>query len=248
MAANTAAKKSEPTACECSLYEAVISAQLTEENLANGTYETFSIGCEATTKNTFAPGHDAKLKSALIRWGADEGMEVARLAGGVRTVATAQHWADTHGFSTQVAAGIKKAQEKAAAKAARATKKAAPKPERALAQSAGLVAPETPSEPAKSLAEIVAAEEAAHAAEVAANRPAPEWDDEPTERRAPVSDGDDEVLNAAAREERERGLVICKVGRWEREGRLNEGTFSYRDKSGELKETDKFTFLRNKGE
>jgi hypothetical protein len=238
----TAAKKSTATACECSKYEAVISEQLTEENLANGTYETFTTGCEATTKNTFAPGHDAKLKSALIRWGADASMEVARLAGGVRTTADVMHWAGSHGFSTQVAAGIEKAQAKAAAKAGRAARKSPPKAERKLAESAGVVAPA-----AKPLADIVAEEEAKHAAEVAASRPTPEWDDEPTERRAPVSDGDDEVLNQSAREERDRHLVIAKVGRWEKEGVISEdGSFSYRDSKGELKSTDRFTFLRNK--
>lgn len=242
----TAAKKSTATACECSKYEAVISAELTEENLANGSYQTFSTDCTATTRNTFAPGHDAKLKSALIRWGADAGMEVARLAGGVRTTASAQHWADSHGFGTQVAAGIKKAQEKQAAKAARAAKKAAPKAERVLAEKAGLVATETPSEAAKNLAEIVAAEEAAHAAEVAASRPEPEWDDEPQAAAdAPVLE-DEAAMNTAAREERERHLVKAKVGRWEREGVLNDDkSFSFRDKSGDLKTVakGKFTLL-----
>lgn len=251
MTANTApaAKKSAATPCECSKYEAVISAQLTEENLADGSYEEFTTGCTATTKNTFAPGHDAKLKSALIRWGADQGMSISRLAGGMRTTADAQHWADMHGFGTMVAAGIKKAQEKAAAKAARAAKKAAPKAERKLAEKAGVVAPK-----AAPLADIVAAEEAKHAAEQAASRPAPEWDDA-DEIVAPPEASAEYMALAAADEPKAavdltgRREVVAKVGRWEYKGVVDDaGVLHYLAKDGHTRKTaeaGKFSVVRD---
>jgi hypothetical protein len=235
MTKNTEAKATgSATACECSKYEAFVSEQHTEENLASGNYDSFSTGCVATTAREFAPGHDAKLKSFLILHGS-QGHEIRY--GGV-TIMTAQDAAKRYAFGYMILEGIAKAQAKAKEKAekaaARAAKKAAKgKPaERKLAEAAGVVAPE-----AKPLAQVVAEEEAKHAAEVVASRPEPEWDDEPTTRQ-PVADGDDEVLNTRAREEREAGLVTAKVGRWEYEGYVtDEGEFSYLAKDGQTRKT-----------
>lgn len=213
------------TPCECSLFDAV-PGNLTEKDLADGSYPIEEIGCTATTKNTFAPGHDAKLKSFLIKQGF-AGWDVRRSI----TVGTALGFADSYGFGSQVRAGIAKLQAKAEARAARAAGRKAPKPERKLAESAGIV---VPAQPAKSLAEIVAQEEADHAAQVAANRPKPEWDDE-TSATTPTLE-DEAAMNTHAREERERGLVVAKVGRWQYEGFVaDDETFSYVAKDGQRK-------------
>lgn len=249
------------TACECSLFDAVPS-NLTEKDLADGSYPFEEIGCTATTKNTFAPGHDAKLKSFLIKQGF-AGWDVRR---GI-VHGNALGWADTYGFGSQVRAGIAKLQAKADAKAKRPGNIA--KAERKLAESAKVVAgseaggtthrsyqptPEAVAtnlaETAKaaqaealrtaaSMAEIVAAEEAKHAAEVVASRPAPEWDD------APILE-DEAAMNTHAREEREAGLVVCKVGRWEYQGVISddEKTFTYVAKDGSRKDTVKFMLMR----
>ncbi|QJD54053.1 hypothetical protein SEA_GALACTICA_106 [Streptomyces phage Galactica] len=231
---DTTADATGATACECSKYEAFIPEQHTEENLANGNYDTFSTGCVATTKREFAPGHDAKLKSFLIQHGA-QSHEIRYGA----VVSTAEDFAKRYTFGYMILEGIAKAKEKLAAKAERAAKKAAKpaKAERKLAEKAKVVAP------AKPLAEVVAEEEAKHAAEVAASRPEPEWDDEETATRKPVSDGDDEALNARAREERERDEVTAKVGRWEYKGIItDEGGFRYRNKGGNLITAPKGTY------
>lgn len=125
------------TLCECSRYEALVSEQLTEENLASGDYDVYDTACTATTKRTFAPGHDARLKSALIRWGA-AGLEVSRVENGLRVSASAEQWADKLNFGYMVRAGIDRAVAKAAARAA----KRAASAERKLAEKAGIVTPE----------------------------------------------------------------------------------------------------------
>ncbi|MFI1184772.1 hypothetical protein [Streptomyces californicus] len=114
MAANTTAAQSaqaEPTACTCS--------QFTTE-------DGRTTGCAAETKRLFAPGHDAKLKSFLIRMGA-EGTEVIRTVDGIASPADASTHAAKFAFGHMVAAGITRAEGKAAAKAERAAKKTAPK-------------------------------------------------------------------------------------------------------------------------
>lgn len=245
---DTTADATGATPCECSKYEAAIGGQLTEENVASGNYDTFSTGCVATTKREFAPGHDAKLKSFLITHGA-QGHDIKF---GI-TLGTAEQFAKQYTFGYMILEGIAKAKEKLDAKAereaAKAAKKAAPKAERKLAEGAGVVA--------KPLAEIVAAEEAAHAEAVAKAQPEPEWDDivAPPEASAehmaltaydeakvaevatPVTLEDDEAMNAHAHQAREAaGLVKAKVGRWEHEGYVNEdGSFTYAKRSGGTK-------------
>lgn len=221
------------TPCECSFFEAQDPEQLTEENLESGNYETFDTGCQSETGRVFAPGHDARLKSHLIRWGA-LGLEVARNPGGVRSVADAQHWADKYGFGHMVSAGIDKAVEKAKAKAdreaARAAKKAEGKKSKAakVADSGNLEHDGNSARrerEAKSLADIVAAEEAAHAEAEKRSRPEPEWDDEPAK---PVNLTDEPEVQA-------------KVGRWTYKGIEKDGVFYYLAKDGHTrKETTKY--------
>ncbi|MFJ9817919.1 hypothetical protein ACIRU3_22185 [Streptomyces sp. NPDC101151] len=132
MAANTTAKKTtadELHPCECAAYDA-LPADLTDADLESGDYEVFDTGCTATTKRQFAPGHDAKLKSFLIKHGA-AGHDIRRNEGGVATSASAEQHAARYAFGHMVAAGVKRAEEKAVEKARkaeeRAARKAAPK-------------------------------------------------------------------------------------------------------------------------
>ncbi|MFF0402047.1 hypothetical protein [[Kitasatospora] papulosa] len=106
MAAKTTAAKTaqaEPVACTCSQF---------------ATDDGRTTGCAAETKRLFAPGHDAKLKSFLIRMGA-EGVEVIRTLDGLASSADASTHAAKFPFGHMVAAGITRAEGKAAAKAER---------------------------------------------------------------------------------------------------------------------------------
>ncbi|MEW2494340.1 hypothetical protein AB0942_12455 [Streptomyces nodosus] len=128
MAANTTVEETvqaEPTACTC---------------LQFATADGRTTGCAAETKRQFAPGHDAKLKSFLIKAGA-EGAEVIRIVDGIASPADASTHAAKFVFGHMVAAGITRAEGKAAEKAeraaARAARKAAPrKPRRSPPRSA----------------------------------------------------------------------------------------------------------------
>lgn len=85
-------------------------------------------GCTATTKRLFAPGHDAKLKSFLIRMGAD-GAEVIRTVDGIASPADALTHTQKFAFGHMVVAGVALAGEKARKKAERLEAKAAAKAE-----------------------------------------------------------------------------------------------------------------------
>ena len=203
------------------------------------------IDCEAATARNFAPGHDAKLKSFLIRTGA-AGDLVRQL--GVADAITAVQAANLYGFGNLVSAGIIKAAEKAEARANRPARRTAAK--RATPADADLTHDGNAARrqrEAAGLAEIVAAEEAKHAAVVAASRPEPEWDDADEVKVAPAILEDEGAMNAHAREAREAaGLVKAKVGRWEHEGYVNDdGSFTYAKRSGGTKTAvaGKFTLI-----
>lgn len=232
------------TPCECSLFEAFIPEQLTDETIESGDFDTLTTGCTATTKRTFAPGHDAKLKSFLIKHEA-AGNEIRR-NDGIAVTADAMGHARRYDFAHLVAAGIEKAQAKAEARATRAATKAAnaAKPKATKADAAGGTTHRSwrpigtaavhdgnearQAREANSLAEVVAAEEAKHVAEQAASRPVPEWDDE-----AKSVDLTDEPE------------VIAKVGRWEYKGIEKGGVFYYLAKDGHTrKEATSYTVVR----
>lgn len=99
-------------ACTCSLVVA-----FTEDG------RELTTGCHATTKRTFAPGHDARLKGFLIRNGAEGNL--VRVGDDVNT--SAQAVADQFGFGYMVAEGIKKAAERLFKATLRETVKAAKK-------------------------------------------------------------------------------------------------------------------------
>lgn len=79
----------------------------------------FTTSCTAQTARTFAPGHDARLKGNLIRW-AVLGYEIR--VGDVTK--SAEGWAESFGFGYMVTAGIRRAADRAATKAAKRIKKA----------------------------------------------------------------------------------------------------------------------------
>lgn len=96
------------TACECSKFVAYNIERDVE----------FTTCCTATTVNTFAPGHDAKLKGNLIRW-AILGYEIRK--GDVTK--SAEGWAEDYGFGYMVKSGIRRRNARAAEKARKSTAK-----------------------------------------------------------------------------------------------------------------------------
>lgn len=99
--------------CACSGFAAV-----TENGTVTRT------GCTATTKRTFAPGHDARLKGFLIRAGV-EGLLIRTPEGGADQVA--DKVADRFGFGGMVRDGIERGAKKAFERTLRATVKSAKK-------------------------------------------------------------------------------------------------------------------------
>jgi len=96
------AAKTEMKPCTCSLVVA----------FANDTDEVLTTGCTATTKRTFAPGHDARLKGFLIRAGIAD--QLVRIGDDVNT--SPEAIAEQFGFAHMVRTGIKNGKDKAAAK------------------------------------------------------------------------------------------------------------------------------------
>jgi hypothetical protein len=82
----------EPTPCVCANY--------VDNDNGAGT------GCGSVSRSKFAPGHDAKLKSFLIRCGAD-GHQVRQADNG--QVESSLAWAKLFGFAEQVRSGIDRA-------------------------------------------------------------------------------------------------------------------------------------------
>jgi len=110
------------TRCACHAYEIESwIGEVPEDGDPNDYVQYEGTGCTQYTERIFAPGHDAKLKSLLIKAGA-AGLEVVLHDGGVNSHASAEHFAKGLGFEHQVLAGIKRALAKAMA---RAEKKAA---------------------------------------------------------------------------------------------------------------------------
>lgn len=117
--AKPAKKAKTPSPCASSLYSWVD---------ADGV--THTCGTEGrTTTATFAPGHDAKLKSLLIKAGA-AGCEVMKSVDGGYLTMSAMDAASEYGFASTVKTGIDKAIERETAKAERLAKREAAKLER----------------------------------------------------------------------------------------------------------------------
>ncbi len=130
--APAAAPKNALRPCACGKFEVV-----TREFETDGQpdFDAYGTGCNRTTKNEFAPGHDAKLKGLLIRAGV-AGYQVLIHDGGVQTWTDAQGAANRFAFAYMVAEGIAKGKEKAEARKAAADAKHAAKAEREAAKAA----------------------------------------------------------------------------------------------------------------
>lgn len=117
-----------PTKCACSLYTG---------KDAKGA--DLSTDCTAETVRTFGPGHDAKLKSLLIK-AAIAGGDVTRTVDGVAVQMSPVHAAEEYGFRTQVEKGLAvhtaKVTKRDEAAAARAAKKAEKDAAKAAAKAA----------------------------------------------------------------------------------------------------------------
>ncbi|MER6210915.1 hypothetical protein [Streptomyces sp. NPDC001642] len=99
MDASTTATEQE-NQCECSRYSVLVNLR----KAANGDLEwdeELTTGCAATARKLFAQGHDAKLKSFLIRAGA-AGHEVQRNEGGMTSVADAATHANRYSFGHMI--------------------------------------------------------------------------------------------------------------------------------------------------
>lgn len=185
-------------------------------NATNEDWDTkATTGCPGTlTGREFAPGHDAKLKGFLIR----AGLASEEVSDSQGITASAEQMAKRFGFGHLVIAGIELGKEERAEKSMKRqlrARKADQRNDKANEQHDGNEARRA--REAKSLAERVAAEEAKFAAEQAVSQPEPEWDDEPQ-------------------------IVKAKVGRWEYEGTVSDGEFTYEAK-GEVRTTTKFTLV-----
>jgi hypothetical protein len=203
------APKASFTACACSRFSVLVNLRNENEDDSGDLIwdEELTTGCGGgKTKATFLPGHDAKLKSALIKWGI-EGYDVQEDTGGVTLLGDALKHAAKFGFDYMVSAGIKRGTARLAEKRdkaeARAAKKAAPKPKKTTAAA---VKPE----PTPPLAEVVASEQAAH--EEAEKAKVAE-----REKTMAADWGDAEGATAGC-EMTDLPEVQIKVGRWEYKG------------------------------
>lgn len=201
-------RKSLPHPCACSIYSAI-----------DNNERTIDTACRATTKRTFAPGHDAKLKGFLIKCGLAH-LEV----NDGNANHTPEAIASRYGFGHMVKSGIsegKLGRAEASDKRRKRQAAAERRNDEALEHDGNAA---RRAREARSLAEQVEEEEAKFAAEQPA-RPEPEWDDDPTEQ--PV--------------------VKAKVGRWIYEGTVNgDGDtfeFTYVNGKGETVSTTKFTLV-----
>lgn len=118
----TAPTAKTPSRCECSRFSVLVNVH---ENDTDGDLtwdDEYSTGCFASTNNTFAPGHDAKLKSFLIRAGSMS-HEVTKDEGGMNRNADAMAFANEFGFGYMVSNGIAAAKDKLVRQAEAAARK-----------------------------------------------------------------------------------------------------------------------------
>lgn len=190
------AKKAAPapaklSACECSAFRVLIGLRTAEDGDLTWDSEETTDCAGGKTKSTFLPGHDAKLKSFLIKAGVNE-WEVRRGTGGVDTIGDAMSFARGYGFQGMVEAGIKRGLGRQAEKS---------KPRQAAKKTA---------EPTKKpLAKVVADEQAKHEAEAAEQV-------RQREKSADWSDADKAAEQHC--ELTDKPEVKAKVGRWEYRG------------------------------
>lgn len=235
-----ARKNTAKTICECSRYSVLVGLR----NDAKGDLtwdDELTTGCPKTlTGRTFAPGHDAKLKGFLIRVGTN-GHEVTDDQG---ISCTAEAMAGRYGFAHLVREGIENAQlarQEKSDKARVRAHKAELRNERELDKMERKLAKPThdgnSARQERELAALVAAEEAKHAAELAAQAEA---------RQRLLDEADEEWADSHTDEDKAKyadpQIVTAKVGRWTYEGTVEGDEFTYTAK-GEARTTTKFTLV-----
>jgi hypothetical protein len=182
-----------------------------------------------TTKRTFAPGHDARLKGYLIK-AAVRGVSVRRTDANGSRSESAFYWANSFGFGHLVAAGVKIALDKAAAKKPRVanlTKVVVVAPSKPVVHS-----DPTPVEEALGrIADVARAERMAY-------------------EEAPIRNGIADcpsiakLVKPTGPAKPERKIVRAKVGRHHYDGTIaDNGHFVYEDRKGNLKTASKFIVL-----
>lgn len=179
--------------------------------------------CDGETMRTFQAGHDARLKSFLIRHGAI-GNEIFRSQDGALIGKSAIEWASSFGFGYQVTAGIKRAQDKAAAAAQREIVKANALVDRIEAKNTARA------EKAQAKAHVLASRAVVKAEKAAAKKHATA-----SQIESAISAGE----SAAAGDE----VVQAKVGRHFYYGTVEGKLFFYRDAKGAPKSTPTFQVL-----
>lgn len=243
--------------CECQYWEVGVELDPLVE-LEN---DIITTGCESETPRTFAPGHDAKLKSLLIRAGVN-GWEArhGRITGVLVTTDPGQA-ADRYGFGAQVRAGIARrlrdAERKAklaagreASRAAKAASKASggaktPKVVQAMANAAEKGAGTMPRKvaarvvPPSKATEIASQIKNRNLSERLAPKATPAKADDPRAELAQLVGADQPEPGAGRR-------VVAKVGRHEYEGTVLDGTLTYQDRQGQTQQReDGFRVLRD---
>lgn len=119
---NTTAPATKTSArCECSRFSVLVNVHDTAEGGLAWDSE-YGTHCISATNNTFAPGHDAKLKSFLIKAGANS-HEVTKDEGGVNRISDAMTFATEYGFAYMVSQGIAAAKDKLMKQAEAAARK-----------------------------------------------------------------------------------------------------------------------------
>jgi len=195
----------DPHACLCSLFE----VGMFDETEGTPDEQVYNTDCSATTKRTFAQGHDARLVSFLVD-GHFDGYSIRMVQDGVATT-----------FATPEDAA-RVASEELAAKALKATErrneKEQVKRDRIEAKAKATEAKE------KEKAEKAAAKE--KAAQEAAEAKA----------KAPKATGAEVVAGTKEGDQPDlpEGLVRIKVGRWEYEAEIDDdGVATYLDGKGD---------------
>jgi hypothetical protein len=204
----TPAAAKAPNNCACSEFE--IGIGITAEEDGQPDFDGTATGCTKTTRRTFSPGCDAKLKSLLIRAGV-EGLEVRHNSG--ITYGDPASAARQFGFADMVAAGIQRGIAKAAAKAAKA---AAPKAPRKAAKKDKTSADKTS---ADERAAKLTAKMAEVAGKVTVSAP-------PAPVAEPIVEAAPEATEAPA------GTIRIRLGRWEYTATVVDGDAHYTDAKG----------------
>ena len=186
-------------------------------------------GCTLTTRRTFAPGHDAKLKSLLIQAGV-RGWEAryGRISGGMLVTTDPISAANRYGFGPQVRLGIERGQRAANAKATRQAAKAnKPAKKAAGSKATKAIAKAADAPPPREVPVKVVGPLAPKMLKVPAQAVTGDKGDKARDELADLVGANGDAPKAGYRR------VIAKVGRHEYEGSVENGVLTYVDRQGQ---------------